>query len=183
MAKKLIIALAISLFTIGSAQANLLVDTGQPSTTTGGLELEYPKILVAQFTLNQKATITAVMGWINVVNAGIILVQIYQDNADVPGAMLYSQIVDVASTGAAWIGPSSLNWSLQARKYWVGFTNPMLMAQGSMPKPAPSPLAKEGYMFMGGGGFVSDDAMDIGVRISGSTMNAVPPVNYLLLEN
>jgi hypothetical protein len=182
MAKKLIIALAISLFAIGSAQANLLVDTGQPSNTTGGPELAYPKTLVAQFTLNQKATINAIMGWINIRTAGNIMVQIYQDNADVPGKMIYSQVVDVASTGAAWIGASSLNWSLQAGKYWVGFMNPMIMAQGSMPKPAPSPLAKEGSMYWWGAGFVSDDAMNIGVRISGYPMSVVAPVNSLLLD-
>jgi hypothetical protein len=183
MAKKLIIALVISFLVTGSAQANLLVDTGQPSNTTGGPELVYPQTLVAQFTLNQKATINAIMGWINIRTAGLIMVLIYQDNADVPGAMVFSQGVDVTSTGAAWIGASSLNLTLTAGKYWVGFTNPMLLAQCSMPKPAPSPLAKEGYImhWAGGGasGFVSDDDMDIGVRISGYPMGGVVP--YLLL--
>jgi hypothetical protein len=181
MSKKLIIALAISLCAIGPAQANFLVDTGQPTNTTGGVEFSYPQILVAQFTLNQKATITAIKGWINATTTGGINVQIYQDNGDAPGTMVNAQLVAVSSTGAAWIGPSSLNWSLNAGKYWVGFTNPMLMVQGSMPKPAPSPLAIEGYRELWGS-FVRQDDMDIGVRISGYPMNVVAPVNLLLFD-
>jgi hypothetical protein len=183
MAKKLIIALAICLCVIGSAQANFLVDTGQPSTTTGGNTLSYPKTLFAQFTLNQKATISAIMGWINAGKTGSIQVQIYQDNADVPGAIVNSQMVDVGSTGAAWIGASSLNWTLNPGKYWVGFMDSMVSIQGSMPKPAPSPLAKEGYISVSGTPFVRDDGMDIGVRIYGYPMDSTPPVNFLLLEN
>ena len=180
MGKKLFVALALSLFAIGPAQANLLVDTGQPANTTGGIEFSYPQILVAQFTLNQNATITAVRGWINAKATGGIQVQIYQDNGDVPGTMVAAQMVEVTSTGAAWIGASSLNWTLNAGKYWVGFMDTMNSIQGSMPKPAPAPLAKEGSMYPWGN-FVRQDDMDIGVRISGYTAGSTPPVNLLLL--
>jgi hypothetical protein len=88
--------------------------------------------------------------------------------------------VEVSSTGAAWIGASSLNWTLTAGKYWVGFMDTMNSIQGSMPKPAPSPLAKEGYRYPWGG-FVPQDDMDIGVRISGFSAGSTPPVNFLLL--
>lgn len=180
MGKKLFIALALSFFAAGPAQANLLVDTGQPTNTTGGIGLSYPQILVAQFTLNQNATITAVRGWINAGATGGINVQIYQDNGDVPGMMVNSQMVEVSTTGAAWIGASSLNWTLSAGKYWVGFMDTMNSIQGSMPKPAPLPLAKEGSRYPWGD-FVRQDDMDIGVRISGYAAGSTPPVNLLLL--
>ncbi len=70
MSKKLFLAVAISFALIGAAQADVLVDTGQPTNTTGGMSLLYPQTLFAQFILTQPATITAIQGWINVTYGG-----------------------------------------------------------------------------------------------------------------
>jgi hypothetical protein len=183
MTQKLLLAMAISLCLMGSAQSNMLVDTGQPSSTGGGQAFAYPQTLLAQFILNQAATINAITGWINAESTGMIQVQIYQDSGDTPGTMVYSQIVQVASTGAAWIGASTLNWSLRAGKYWVGFFDTMNTIQGSMPTPAPTPLAKEGYIAGPETPFVRKDDMDIGVRISGSLNSPGLPASFILLEN
>lgn len=172
MSKKLFLALAISFVLIGSAQADSLVDTGQPTATTGGMSLNYPQTLFAQFVLNKAVTITAIQGWINVTQAGTMQVQIYQDNGDTPGNFVNSQMVTVGTTGASWVGASSLNWYLKAGTYWVGFMGTMggggSSFTGTMPGPAPAPLGKEGYRQNPGMPFVRADAMDIGVRISGN---------------
>ena len=90
MNKKLFMALAISFIFmgIGAAQADLLVDTGQPIATTGGMSLNYPRTLFAQFVLNKAATITDIQGWVNVTAVGGMQVQIYQDNGDSPGSLV-----------------------------------------------------------------------------------------------
>jgi hypothetical protein len=174
MSKKLFLVLAISFVLIGGAQANLLVDTGRPTATTGGMSLVYPQTLFAQFVLEKAATITAIQGWINVTSAGGMQVQIYQDNGDTPGSfLLNSPMVTVGATGAAWVGPSALNWYLKAGTYWVGF---WAMPQGgfpptplgTMPGPSPAPLGIEGYKNYPGTPFVRDDTMNIGVRITGN---------------
>ena len=181
MSKKLFLALAISFVLIGAAQADLLVDTGQPANTTGGMSLVYPQTLFAQFVLDKAVTITAIQGWIDVTSPGGMQVHIYQDNGDTPGSfLLNSPMVNVGATGAAWVGPSSLNWYLKAGTYWLGF---WAMPQGgdpptplgTMPGPAPAPLGIEGYKNYPGTPFVRDDTMNIGVRISG---NIVRPATW-----
>lgn len=178
MNKKLFLALAISLFLIGSAQADLLVNTGQPTNITGGMSLLYPQTLFAQFVLTQPVTITAIEGWINVTYAGGLVVKIYRDDGDQPGVFLNSQMVPVASTGVSWVGASSLNWSLGAGTYWVGFMGSMMGSPeplGTMPGPAPAPLGKEGYIDIPGTPFVRADDMDIGVKISGNPVGRQLP--------
>ena len=188
MNRKLFLALAISLLLVGSAQADLqLVDTGQPATTTGGMSLKYPQTLYAQFVLKKPSTITSIHGWMNVTNAGPpagLVVQIYQDNGDVPGTLLFNVLISsISGTGAAWLGASSLNWSLPVGTYWVGFMGAMIGYphgfDGTMPGPAPAPLGKEGYSNVGTGTpFTRADDMDIGVRING---NPITNPNLLLL--
>lgn len=177
MKRNLFLALAISWFLISPAQAEVkLVDTGQPANTTGGMNLIYPQTLLAQFVLNQTATVTSIKGWVNVIQAGNLLVQIYQDNGDVPGAFINAQMAAVASTGAQWVGAASLNWPLKPGTYWVGFFGTMGGFQGTMPGPAPAPLAKEGYIPIPGTDFIRADNMDIGVKINGN-----PAANSSLL--
>ena len=178
MNRKLFLSLAICLLLVGTAQADLkLVDTGQPSNTTGGMGLVYPQTLLAQFVLNQPAIVTSIQGWVNVTHAGNMSVQIYRDNGDVPGAFVTSQMLTVATTGASWVGATSLNWPLRAGTYWVGFWGSMIF-DGTMPGPAPAPLGKEGYINPSGTPFVRADSMDIGVKING---NPVTNPNLLLL--
>lgn len=178
MNRNLFLSLAISLLLIGTAQADLkLVDTGQPANATGGMSLVYPQTLLAQFVLNQPAIITSIQGWINVTQAGNLQVQIYQDNGDVPGALVKVQMFSVAGTGAHWVGASSLNWPLRPGTYWVGFLG-MMNFSGTMPGPAPTPLEKEGYIPIPATPFVRADNMDIGVRIDG---NPITNPNLLLL--
>jgi hypothetical protein len=188
MSKKLFLALAISLFLSGSAQAASLVDTGQPSNTTGGMSLFYPQTLFAQFVLTKPATITEIQAWINVIQAGSMWFQLYRDNGGVPGDYANSQMVAVSGTGAAWVSAASLNWPLEAGTYWVGFMGTMMgypnNFNGTMPGPAPAPLGKEGYREFPGTPFISKDDMDIGVRISGNYVSR-PSVGsgLLLLDN
>jgi hypothetical protein len=70
-----------------------------------------------------------------------------------------------------------LNWSLNAGTYWVGFMGTMMGAPNyfaaTMPGPAPASLDREGYTVDPGSAFVRDDAMDVGVRISGNFV--IPP--------
>jgi hypothetical protein len=187
MSTILVLALTMSLFFTGPAQAASLVNTGQPAATTGGLPLNYPHTLFAQFTLTQPVIITGIQGWVNVTRGGSIIVQIYRDNGDVPGQFVNSQMAPAAGVGTYWVGATSLQWPLQPGTYWVGFMGTMMGSPdnltGSMPGPSPSPLLKEGVIFIPGTDFVRNDGMDIGVIISGHPSSNPAAVNLLLLSN
>jgi hypothetical protein len=123
-----------------------------------------------------------------VTNAGPpagLIVQVYQDNDNVPGAFLFSKLNPaISGTGPSWLGASSLNWPLQAGVYWVGFMGAMIGFPngfaGTMPGPAPAPLGKEGYIAVSGMPFVPADNMNIGVKIFGNYPSTAP--NTLLLD-
>jgi hypothetical protein len=175
MNKRFMLALTISLCLIGSAQAGFLVNTGQPTNTTGGVSLYksfiYETVIYAQFVITQAATITSIEGWINSVNLGPLHIGIYRDNSDKPGnsSILGGQVIFWAY-GAAWVQISIGGVVLNPGTYWVGFAGVPSPGPGpyvaTMPGPAPAPLGKEGYQ-IGLGQFTRADDMNIGVRISG----------------
>jgi hypothetical protein len=167
MKRNLLLALAISLLIFSPVRAaEKLVDTGQPAATSGGVPLNYPYTLFAQFILSQPATVGSIQGWVAGSTAGNLRIHIYQDNGDVPGNPLYGpKMINVPSTGAQWATGAGLNWPLSAGTYWVAFGGTMGGLMGTMPGPAPAPLAQEGVIFIPGTEFVRNDSMDIGVRI------------------
>lgn len=173
-------ALVVSGFLGGLAQAALIVDTGQPSSSSGGHELIYPKGYAGEFSVSQTSTITDVQGWIAASQGGNLAVTIWTDGGDIPGSYLYSTTNYFPAGAANWVGPTGLSWQLTPGTYWVEFRafGMALGLVGSMPYPAPSPLGNEAYS-PAPASYTPDDGIDMGVRIY-SNIVPLPGTAWLL---
>ena len=183
-----LITLALALCVALSAQAGLIVDTGQPTQTNGGFTLSSvpggganPYLwLAGEFSIASPKNITSVQGWIQgSSDAGPSLeAAIYSNAGGKPGTALYTpatfSVPNTSPYPTTWYGPTGLNWSLSAGTYWVVFIP--IDFVGDMPGGAPDPLALYAYN-NGRDGWVAAD-YDVGVRVAA---DAVPLPGTLLL--
>lgn len=184
----LIVPLAVCVLGASVAQANpvTIVDTGPGPSEVGGFSLYHlpngdRQFLAGEFSVASPVTVVSVEGWL-AVSEGLLDVRLYSDGGDVPGSLLHTASVAIASSlvASAWGGASSLSWDLPAGTYWVGFEPPVDGVRGFMPFPSPSPLLNTAVGY--GSFWVGDDALDIGVRILGEEPNgAIPEPAALLL--
>ena len=184
MMRRMTVALIMAAsFTVATpAFASTIVDTGFPQTWSsayilGGTTSQW---LAAEFDVSQSWVVTDVQGWIFPVASGDVRFRLYADGGDVPGLALFEQSLTISRTGAAWYGPSGLNWLIAPGSYWLAFETPVAGFEGHMRSPSPSPLVNEA----GGnnGNYAGVDQLNLGVRVFGNaSVAAVPEPATLLL--
>lgn len=177
-------ALALTVWLSFSAQATLIVDTGQPPPTYySGVSLYSGQSFAGQFTISQEYEVTSVQGWMGAAyynGGGSLTAAILTDTGGVPGTTLFSQDFTVPGylSGAAWNGPTGLNWDLPAGTYWVAFVP--ISCDEYMPPNAPHPLALYAYNLGAGWVPVNADYDWVGIQVEGN-LAAVPLPGTLLL--
>jgi hypothetical protein len=159
-------ALALTLCISFSAQAKLIVDTGQPPTppNPAGISLFAGQGFAGQFTISEEYVATSVKGWIGG-NAGSLAIAILTDNNGTPGDPKFSQNFNTSTADAAWQGPTGLNWVLPAGTYWAAFLP--ISIDAYMPTPAPSPLVWYAWSQGENWGVVNADYDWVGIRVEG----------------
>lgn len=174
-----------------NSNAAILVDTGTPPSVVPGpgngpALLSASQWLAAKFTLAESAILTDLEGYIGgtfyspVANSGFHIA-IRSVEGSLPGNELYSGSSVVPRTlFGDWYGVHGVSWALAAGDYFISFEIRPGDASASMPRHAPSPLGTEA--FTNNGTWLSDNRTDIGVRIYGGSVSAVPePESYVML--
>ena len=145
--------ITVNLFAL-PASAILIVDTGTPPVSWGGLTLDVKNQgLAGRFNVSSSYNITGIYGWMGFVNAGSLEAILYKGS--VPGFYtsklvpdtaneLYRQSFPLTSNGSLndWYGISGLNWQITPGDYWVAFQGAVTPSYftGWMPIGAPHPL-------------------------------------------
>jgi len=173
------------------AQADVIVDTGTPTSSTGGVVLGSGEWLAAEFTTTQAWNIGSIQGYISNNNddnqiGNTFTITVYDDlnnHPDLVDPVEFSQ--QATFNGNGWNGLSGINnnagFSLGAGTYWVAFeigpNNDTF--QGTMPVPSANPLATAWYDGISTSGYntVTGTGYEIGVQIA----SAVPLPPSLLL--
>lgn len=142
--------------------------------------------LAGEFSLATRSMVTGIEGYIRSeeLTGGLLRVAIYSDAGDLPGNLL--RFADfMVPNGAAydWYGVDGLHWNLRAGSYWVAFEVPGDSTfGGGMLCCAPRPLGSEAYWGIYQSETLAwhrDDALDMGIRITG---RALPePHTFMLL--
>jgi hypothetical protein len=151
---------AVAAFTMGSAQAVYIVDTGPGVTPNWALFVQ--QSLGATFNVAAAGTINSVEGWIDGSVVGTVTVQLVA-GTNPNGAVLYSAGF-AAPAAASWQGAGSLGWVVAAGDYTVTFRADSGFA-GSMPGAAPNPLVTEWFTLNDQTSWTQYDGLDLGVRI------------------
>lgn len=122
------------------AHAVLLVDTGSPPPSIGGVALDTDQSLGASFDVPYATTITEVEGFIRSSFGGLLSANLY---AGAPGGTaLFAAVREVPDTiSPQWESFGQLDWTVAAGTYTLTF-EPITFS-GYMPTPAPSPLGDE----------------------------------------
>lgn len=104
---------------MAAAEAAYIVETGE---ATGSLEISLNdqgvsfQHLGVSFSVQQDSEITSVEGWITGLVEGNVAFEL-RDGATPDGALLFSSIVTVPVSAAAWRGATGLNWAVSAGDY------------------------------------------------------------------
>ena len=132
------------------ATAAILVDTGEPVTTT----LNGSAFRAGEVTFTSNVQINSVEHFARAVTPGDITFALRRDNAGVPGEEIFSTVATLAVAAAPqWLIVSGLSWAVPAGKYWVTveertgqtatLVRPLgLTEEGTLP---PNPLAQEAF--------------------------------------
>ena len=165
------------------ARADYIVDTGQPSSTSG-YTLSSSQWLAEKVSLNMAYTLTDIEGFMYS-NPGQLGVAIYGDGGTVPDVtneFYYQTFTCESIEGKNWEGLSGLSWSLLTGTYWVAFeVREGDTYSGSMLQNPPNPI--EGGAYWNNVNYVQDLNMSFGLRIQGNPVEVpVPePATMLLL--
>lgn len=168
-------ALSLALATTGlaRAQAVYVVDTG-PGANTGGLSLTRSQYLAGRFTLDQGHELYALEGWMiypTITGSLPVWAVLYREGEDsLPDLSneVYSQLFAVPASGipfaAGWHGVHGFTLPVYGGTYWLAFEVPTTdFGSGAMP---PTPSAElDDYAVDSGGGYVSNSAARIGIRV------------------
>jgi hypothetical protein len=164
------------------ATADTIVDTG-PGPAAGVARLYAGQWLAAEFSLSVASTITDVQGWIGCTpdprlpcGDGTATAVIYTDGGEVPGTQLFAGAFN-GDVAFDFDGPSGLSWLLTPGTYWVAFeVQAGQTLDNSMGVPSSAPLGNEAFRqpVFNGGAYSELDSIDIGVRIFGDPVTAVP---------
>lgn len=175
--------LGLLLLLAGAAQANLIIDSGNPPDAMYGLCVTTDQWPAAQFTISIDTTITAVQGMLSwgYGDASYLLsAAIFQDaggNPPIPGgAELYSQTFNISDSAySSWQGPAGLNWELAAGTYWLAFgvVTPYADLVANMPFNAAYPLSHVAVGTPWENCDYVSEYLKIGIRVYD---NSLPPV-------
>jgi hypothetical protein len=183
--------LAAAGFTTSSAaNAAVLVDTGMPNNLVAGDILGTTQRLAARFTLAHATTLTDVegyfagpAGWHSTI--AILADGVGQYNSSVPvGDALYDTAISSTDGGLGWVG-GTVSWALSAGTYWIVFgTGDTDNAPDGMVEASASPLPGAYWIPTETAGFIADNTLAFGVRISGdeAVSGGVPePASWALM--
>jgi hypothetical protein len=164
----LAVALGFALATAAAGgHAAYIVDTGPGAWTSGGNALYADQALGATFEVPGDTVISAVEGWMFVWAAGTIRIDLYAGGAP-SGTPLHTATSGMLGNngGPAWYGVSMLSWAVAAGTYTLTYSVPTGPFRGAVPDGAPNPLQTEWYRHVGNGGWLRNDAMDMGLRVA-----------------
>jgi hypothetical protein len=189
--KKTNLMLVLSLLAgvyVSNAQADVIVDTGVPTVTSGAPDLTIGQWLAAEINLSQEWVIDSINGYLTAFDGNQLgntfTVSVYSNSANnLPDGsnVLYSGTASYQADG--WNGVSGINLDLTAGNYWVAFepgnldSNPF---QGSMPVAVSAALATTAWYDPSLNGFyraATGSGYDIGVQVT----SAVPLPSSLLM--
>lgn len=167
--RKILLAAALLCSTTAPAVAATLIDTGVSAAPTIARPVNNTTDLFAQFDLAAASTIESIETFGRTVTSGLAQFSIFADAANAPGALLFSDTVNLVQSGKLkWDGISGLAWGLAQGTYWVsvgqaapGFTAYVLGT-------APSPLGLEGSLKPQG--FIQTNGVDLSWRIGGTAV-------------
>ena len=170
--------------------ATQIVDTGLPGSSFCCLSLNSLR-LGAQFTIDQSYRITDMEGFLTTTGAGTGHVAIYTDGAEpigfgsqsVPGVEIFNALFD-SPLGTGFVGAHGLTNVLTTGTYWVVFdVRAGDTLQGGMWYGFFSdPLAAEVLKGNGASAWSRSDALNLGIKIAGISVNSVPlPVPVAML--
>ena len=110
----------------GTAQGQVLVDTGTPSGNTGTsvcntiVGWRCTQAAAVKIDLLQETKITDIKSYFfSNSQPGDITIALYNNVNNIPGQELYSSVLMVP--GYDWYGLSNLSWDVTAGSYWVAF--------------------------------------------------------------
>lgn len=174
-------ALALSVaFASAPANAAIIVDTGQPLVGDYIWNLNATQSLAARFTVTTATRLTDLTGYMFAYSTpGTFTVAVRADGEN-PGAELFSGTA-TANLSFAFYGVHGASWLVGPGSYWLAFeVRPGDTMDGYMPEKQTSPIGPEAYF--GSGSWDRYDDLDIGVRISGDAVAAVPePATWALM--
>jgi hypothetical protein len=172
-------ALAIA-FASAPANAAIIVDTGEPLIGEYIYDLNVTQSLAARFTVTTTTRLTDLTGYMFAYSTpGTFTVAVRADGKN-PGAELFSGTA-TANLSFAFYGVHGVSWLVDPGSYWLAFeVRPGDTMDGYMPDKQTSPIGPESYY--GSGVWERYDELDIGVRISGDAVAAVPePAAWALM--
>ena len=122
---------ALTLLLSQPAAASLIVDTGAPTSTSGGLVLDAANFYAVQFTLAQNQQITGINAFITdggdaTQDQNTFTVALYNSNPSyhtLPSSQVFSQqaTFNDNANGGGWNGLSGIYQYLTAGTYWAAF--------------------------------------------------------------
>ncbi|MFZ5759150.1 MAG: PEP-CTERM sorting domain-containing protein [Thermodesulfobacteriota bacterium] len=194
--KKIALGISLGLACIwtGTANAGLLVDTGDGPSTTSGLGLGAGQWVAAEFTLTDDSFITGLYGWMTNHNPGSqFTISLYADGGRIPDStqLLYSnQATTTATYTNTWQG-YDISWTdpvtgktgkyLTAGTYWIAFEARSTQGDnyaGAMPSlynSATTPLSDWAYLPSGYDQWYTGEEFDLGVQIRGTLADCPDP--------
>ena len=169
------------------AQADMIVDTGTPTTLDVGLALYYGQWVAGQFIITESWQINSIEGFflnqIDAGNTGDISLAVYGGGASVPDVSneLFRQSFTAPFEAPDWYGVFGMNLLLDPGTYWVAFE---VLNQGDFdgitPTDAPNPLTTTAFWdkITPGASYAPDEGANFGLRIDATR---VPEPSSLLL--
>jgi hypothetical protein len=172
------LALAIA-FASAPANAAIIVDTGKP--VGNSWILNATESLATKFTVTSATTLTDLTGFMFAHSTpGAFTVALRADGGKTPGEVLFSDTA-VAKLPITFYGVHGVSWLVGPGSYWLAFeVRPGDTLDGYMPFNPPSPLANGAYTE--DGVYHDWDTLNLGVRINGDVMAAMPePAAWALM--
>ena len=178
--RKAIVA-TFAAFSLGSASAALIVDTGAPPAGNFQLSLDNQGVsfqhLGVTFSVASDSSITSVEGWIGVFDPGNLLIELH-DGASPNDAVLFSSQVAAVAGASSWLGATGLDWDVTAGDYTVTITAQPGFSGGMDPNP-PNPAGAEWFSNSLSGGW-SPATFNLGWRV-GADLAVPEPAAYSLV--
>ena len=172
------LALAVA-FASAPASAAIIVDTGEPLGVFGA-DLNVTQGFAARFTVTTTTQLTDLTGYLQANSEpGTFTVAVRADG-ETPGAVLFSDTA-TADVGYDFYGVHGASWLVGPGSYWLAFqVQPGDTLDGYIANDAPSPQDTEAYSWAGA--WEHYDHLQLGVRISGDAVAAVPePAAWALM--
>lgn len=187
----IILSIAIVFAFHHKVNAEFLVDTGQP-VSTSSYDVDSDQWLASEFSIDSTYTLTDIHGFMRTNYSGTPLTEayltlaIYGDGGAVPnmGNELYNQAFSVQTDDTGnWYGLSGLDWTLSQGSYWLAFeVREGQDFAGAMHYSSPNPLENEAFWTVN---YSTDptyisQGLDIGVRIQSNIAVVPEPVSSAL---